>query len=116
MNVNDYLRRKRRRLLGVVLGLLCGAAIGLAMGLLIRRELPVGLLLASGGALVGGIAGSNVIRTTGWLMLAGATVGGIAAIWVNANGKAALYGVPIGTMLGLAVGYAIEKALLKRLG
>ena len=68
---------------------------------------------AAVGALLGGVLGGNVIRTVGWCMIAGALVGGIAAIVVTRIGKAAIYGVPLGTILGLIVGLVVEEARRK---
>ena len=109
MNVADCYRSGGRRLLRVAIGFLVGATIGLVVGLLTVRELDGGIFLAVVGGLLGGVLSGNVIRTVGWCMIAGALVGGIAAIMITRIGKAAIYGVPLGTILGLVVGLVVEE-------
>src|SRR3990172_6833705 len=108
MNVTECHRRGRRRLVRAAIGFLFGATIGFVVGLLIVRELDGGIFLAVVGALLGGVLGGNIIRTVGWCMISGALVGGIAAILFTGIGKAEIYGVPVGTVLGLALGLVVE--------
>ncbi|MHB0958284.1 MAG: hypothetical protein ACYC0X_12460 [Pirellulaceae bacterium] len=113
-NHNNAKRREwwtmPRRLIKLAIGLLMGATIGAVVGLLFIEELDAKILLAFIGAFFGGVLGGNVIRTVGWCMIAGALVGGITAIMITRIGKAAMYGVPIGTILGMIVGLVVEKA------
>lgn len=85
------------------------ATIVIGIGLLFVEELDAKIFLAVIGALFGGVLGANVIRTVGWCMIAGALVGGIAAMLITRIGKAAMYGVPPGAILGMIVGLVVEK-------
>jgi hypothetical protein len=93
--------------------LLLGAAIGFTVGLLSVPELDGRIVLAVIGAFFGGVLGGKVISTAGWCMIAGAFLGGIAAMLVARIGKAAMYGVPPGAILGLIVGLVIEETRRK---
>jgi hypothetical protein len=96
------------RLTSIVVGLLSGAAVGFVVGLLIAED-PMGwVFLAVVGAMFGGIAGGKLIKTVGWFVLAGAMLGGVIAILFNGPGKAAMYGAPLGAIMGLAMGLAAE--------
>jgi mannitol-specific phosphotransferase system IIBC component len=113
MNVDSPSERRRRRIPAAVIGLFCGALIGFVIGLLVK-DVPGGIVLAFVGALLGAVMGSGVIGIVGRTMLVGAVVGGFAAILLTGYGKAALHGVPIGTLVGLALGLALEKTNGKR--
>ena len=108
MNVTDCHRKPPNRLVRAAIGVLMGATIGFVVGLPIVRELDGGIFLAVVGALLGGILGGNIIKTVGRCMIAGALVGGLAAILFTGIGKAAIYGVPVGIVLGLALGLVFE--------
>jgi hypothetical protein len=113
MNDAECRRMRRRRLVRGTIGLLAGATTGFVVGLLSVRELDGEIFLAVVGAFLGGALGGNMIRTVGWCMIAGALVGGIAAIVITRIGKAAIYGVPMGTIVGLVVGLVVEEARRK---
>jgi MFS family permease len=101
----------QRRVIYAIACSLCGAVIGFLLGVLLVNDerLAGGAFLAVGGAIVGLILGSRVIGVTGWTMLAGAVVGGVVAVLTTRIGKMALYGVPLGTIIGLGVGIGIEQ-------
>jgi hypothetical protein len=115
MSVNKPEQRKPKSLLAFVVWSLCGAAIGFVAGMVIVKEFPGGVFTAIGGALFGGAVGGKIIRTTGWTMLVGAIVGGVAAIIVTGIGKAVIYGVPFGAVVGLVLGLVLENYEQKRL-
>ena len=94
---------------------LCEAVLGFLIGVATFAEarLASGLFLAVCGAIIGMVLGTRVIRVVGWTMIAGAFCGGLIAILVNGNGKAAIYGVPLGTIIGLGVGIGIEQNFRK---
>lgn len=100
----------QRRVVYAIACSLCGTVIGFLLGVLLVSEerLAGGAFFAVGGAIVGLILGSRVIGVTGWAMLAGAVVGGVGTVLVTHIGKMALYGVPLGTIVGLGVGIGIE--------
>jgi hypothetical protein len=109
MNVDNSRPAKTGRLPGIVIGMLSGAIVGCVISLLTIRQLSGGIFLGLVGAFFGGVVGGKAIRTTGWLMLAGAIVGGLLAIALTQIGKAMLYGAPLGMVLGLVVGLALEE-------
>ena len=90
MNVAERHRKPKNRLVRVAFGFLIGATIGIVVGLLIVEELDGKVFLAVIGAFFGGVLGANVIRTVGWCMIAGALVGGFAAMLLARIGKAAM--------------------------
>jgi len=106
--------RTRRAALAVAICSMLVAGIGI--GLAMVMGVPEVGFVAVCGAVLGAVVGNliAVVRTTGWLMLAGAVIGGVAAILLTGIGKAAIYGVPIGTIMGLAVGLAIEQNNARR--
>lgn len=108
MTVTERHRKPSKRLVKVTIGVLIGVAIGSAVGLLSVTE-PYGtLFLAVIGVFFGGIVAANIITTVGWCMIAGALIGGFVAMLLARIGKAAMYGVAPGALLGMIVGLALE--------
>ena len=105
----------RRRIGWTILGSLSGAVLGFLIGVASFEEerLASGVFLAVTGAIIGMVVGSRVIRVVGWSMIAGAIVGGVVAVLVTHIGKMAIYGVPLGTVIGLGVGIGIEQNFSK---
>lgn len=108
MNVAELHRKPHRRLVGAAIGFVIGATVGIVVGLLLVEERDAQIFLAVIGAFFGGVLGANVITTVGWCMVAGALIGGFAAMWLTRVGKSAMYGVPPGAILGLIAGFVIE--------
>ncbi len=90
---------------------LSGAVLGFLIGVATFAEerLASGIFLAVTGAVIGMVVASRVIRVGGWSMIAGAFLGGVIAVLVTHIGKMAIYGVPLGTIIGLGVGIGIEQ-------
>jgi len=105
----------RRRIGYAITGALCGAVVGFLIGVMAFEEerLASGAFFAVTGAIVGMVVGSRVIRVVGWTMIAGAFCGGLTAILATGIGKMAIYGVPLGTVIGLGVGIGIEQNFRK---
>ena len=101
----------RRRIGWTIVWSLSGAVLGFLIGVASFEEerLASGVFLAVTGAIIGLVVGSRVIRVVGWSMIAGAIVGGVVAVLVTRIGKMAIYGVPLGTVIGLGVGIGIEQ-------
>jgi uncharacterized protein YcfJ len=114
MNVAEHHQKPHRRLVGAAIGFVMGATIGIVVGLLCVEERDAQIFLAVIGAFFGGVLGANVLTTVGWCMIAGALVGGFAAMWLTRVGKAAMYGVPPGAVVGMTVGRVIEATHRKR--
>jgi outer membrane lipoprotein SlyB len=104
-----------RRLAYAIVWPLCGAVIGFLLGVVIMwdERLIAGAFFAISGAIIGMAVGSKLIGMTGWTMLAGAVVGGVVAVLVTGFGKSVIYGVPVGTIIGLILGLGIEQNFRK---
>lgn len=104
-----------RRIGYAIIWSLCGAAVGFLIGVMAVNEEGVagGIVLAAAGAIIGLALGGRVIGAVGWTMLAGAFTGGLTVILATGIGKMAIYGVPLGTVIGLAVGVGIEQYFKK---
>ena len=105
----------RRRIGYTIAWSFCGAVIGFLIGVATFAEerLASGLFLAVSGAIIGMVFGTRVIRVVGWTMIARAFLGGLIAILATGIGKMAIYGVPLGTVIGLGVGIGIEQNFRK---
>ncbi|MCU0872139.1 MAG: hypothetical protein MUE50_07320 [Pirellulaceae bacterium] len=104
-----------RRIGYTIVWSLCCAIIGFLIGVATFAEerLASGIFLAVCGAIIGMVFGIRVIRVVGWTMIAGAFCGGLIAILATGIGKMAIYGVPLGTIIGLGVGIGIEQNFRK---
>ncbi|HEV3167252.1 MAG TPA: hypothetical protein VGZ22_24800 [Isosphaeraceae bacterium] len=94
--------------LGLTIGGLCGAATGFVATFSLTRIAPAALTMGLVGLCLGASIGANVLKLTGWSMILGAILGGVASILITQHGKGSLYGAPLGTIAGFAVGAYIE--------
>src|SRR5262245_5710912 len=102
-----------KKLLSLLGFAIVGAVAGLGGGLVLvpperDRWIIVGAYTVTG-ALCGTAVAVRLIRGTGFAMIAGGVLGGALAVVHTRIGKSALYGAPLGSLAGLALGLAIEQ-------